>query len=1058
MHRLFYRLLMLLLLVAGSGQTTVEQPSGMLSAAQKYYDTANYEAALALAQQALEAAPQGDTLAGRCLLLLGDVFLETGNWDAAKEQFEAAKNIFIQKNGSENALTADAFNRLGACYFKKNDLQQAAAWYQKALQIRLRVFGEQHESIADSYNNLGNCAVNEGHYPKATALHQQALHIRQARLPENHPDLATSYNNLGNCAYLSGAFNSALEWFEKSRIIRQQVLGASHPKTAQVLNNLGNVHAALGHRDIAIQQYQQALDIRRQHFGPQHPSVASALENLGNLLFENHDYISALDCYRQAYAIQQGLQGETSVAAATLWHNIGLCYQYEGDYAKALEYHLAAGTVLTRSLDKNHPDMAGYYNNLGNTLAGIKSFAQATAAYQKALPILEAGQPVDYTNLALVYNNLGSVLLEQKQPEQALHCFNKAWKALEANTPATPESQAWCLKNKGEALVMLHDWEEAFQVFTQAMQLAAQADVATETAVLDTWAALLSQRGVQTVDTGLLYQALRVFDRSREKADGFQRSLFNPATRQRWLEIQFPAQVHALEACFLLWEKTGEPALLEKAFAIVERNKSIQLLEQLRQEQAARQAAIPDSLLEQERFWQTTLNLREKEWMANGAQGNAAASEALALARQSLLAVQHQMARDFPAYQQWKSSHQTTTLAAVQQQAQARGAAFLEYFVADSAIFVFVATPDRLQCLRLPRPPDLDSLVTTFRHSLQAYPTASGAMAATLSRRYIQSASALYAAIFAPVEQHVALPRRLTIVPDGVLSYLPFECLITAPVAEETQHKNHPYLLRRHCIGYAYSASQQQALLDRESIHLPHTLLAVAPTYASGRYGLNGLQNNQGEAVAVHALLGGKLLSGETATVPAFLREAGTYKILLLSMHGKASAAVGDLSYIAFSTTGDTTQNPFLYTRDLYAHSLPAELVVLSACETNVGAYRFGQGVISLAKGFFQAGAHSVAATLWSVDDARHAELMRLFLTRIKDGADKAEALHEAKLAYLQSHPHDEANPVFWGAVTVYGDTCPIPLHTIYPVWWLLAVVALAAAWVWWRFKVAKTA
>jgi CHAT domain-containing protein len=211
-------------------------------------------------------------------------------------------------------------------------------------------------------------------------------------------------------------------------------------------------------------------------------------------------------------------------------------------------------------------------------------------------------------------------------------------------------------------------------------------------------------------------------------------------------------------------------------------------------------------------------------------------------------------------------------------------------------------------------------------------------------------------------------------------------------------------------------------------------LLAFAPTYAPNRFGLRPLQNNQPEGEAVATLFQGDLLAGSAATVAAFLSQASQYRILLLAMHGKASSTVGELSYLAFSTTADTTQNPFLYARDLYAQSIPADLVVLSACETSVGTYRPGQGVISLAKAFFHAGARSVAATLWSVDDAKNAELMQSFFKNIKNGAYKDAALHQAKLAFLQSHPQDEAHPVYWAAVTAYGDMQPIQTERN---WWL---------------------
>lgn len=86
------------------------------------------------------------------------------------------------------------------------------------------------------------------------------------------------------------------------------------------------------------------------------------------------------------------------------------------------------------------------------------------------------------------------------------------------------------------------------------------------------------------------------------------------------------------------------------------------------------------------------------------------------------------------------------------------------------------------------------------------------------------------------------------------------------------------------------------------------------------------------------------------------------------------------------------------------------------------GSTRLGEGVISLAKGFFHAGARSIVATLWSVDDAKNAKLIRMFFENIRSGMAKDEALRRAKLRFLDELPHDEAHPVFWAATVANGD------------------------------------
>jgi len=1051
MPHLFHNLLIFLVLTTlffGTSQTVSPDQLNrrLLQQGRIMLDSAQYEQALQYGQQALEQCPPDEPAAGECLLLLGDVFLETGQWEAAYQQYNAALVIFRQKLGADHLFTAEAINHLGEYYYKKNDYVQAEIYYRQALKIRESALEPAHELVADGYNNLGNCRVSQGDYLAAVRWHEKALAIRQQTLPPNHPDLASSFNNLGNCAYYAGNFSSALGYFEKALTIRENAFGSDHPKTAQVLNNLGNVCAELGQQSRAVKYYRRALDIRLHRFGSQHPTVASTLENIADLYFDLGDYIAALDFFRQAHVIQRTMQGEQSAAAASLWHKIGLCYQYEGDFDRALAHHLAAEPGLLAVFGPAHPYLGGLYNNLGNCFSGKKNFPQAILYYDRALRIFQKANPVQYASIALIYNNLGTVFLEKNEAGRALSYFENALKSLQTNPEISVSEQAGSLKNQGLALERLNRWPEARSKFEQAMTLVNRADPISHTALLDTWATLLGRRGMRTDDTTLLRQSIAVFASTRQRSDSLQALLSNPASRQRWLELQFPAHTSAMEAYYYLWKKTGETGLLESAFALAERNKSLQLLEHLRKEQAEQFAGIPDSLLQQERYWSEELNRREKTLLAEQKTAeNQAAEMGVAEARQALAALIQQFEAHYPSYFRLKYDRRTATLAAIRQQVLQGDQALVEYFEADSVLFVFVITPGDFRCLRL-KSDSLQAQISGLRRSLQAYPEAGERAAIELAAAFSERAYSIQQAIFAPVQKAISLPRKLLIVPDGALAYLPFECLLIEQPTDNQQFKSHHYLLRDYCISYAYSATQQLALLQRPAGTLPKNLLAVAPVYAENKYGLRPLQNNRPEAEAVCALLDGDLRTGAAATAPGFLQEAGQYRILLLAMHGKASSTVGDLSYLAFSTTADSTENPFLYTRDLYTQSIPADLVVLSACETSVGEYRLGQGVISLARGFFQAGARSVAATLWSVDDARNAELMRLFFQQIKNGATKDEALYAAKIQFLQTHPHDEANPVYWAAVTAYGDMRAIELPQHNWVWFAGLVLLGAAA------------
>src|SRR5690349_18307714 len=126
MRNLLHFAVLLLLLLIASGQKAAEQTvAQLLAEARIRYDSAQYDRALQTGQKALELSAQGTTEHAECLLLLGDVFLETGDWEAARQQFLAALDIFKAQPGNPKLQMADAENRLGEYFYRKTDYKNA---------------------------------------------------------------------------------------------------------------------------------------------------------------------------------------------------------------------------------------------------------------------------------------------------------------------------------------------------------------------------------------------------------------------------------------------------------------------------------------------------------------------------------------------------------------------------------------------------------------------------------------------------------------------------------------------------------------------------------------------------------------------------------------------------------------------------------------------------------------------------------------------------------------------------------------------------------------------
>ncbi len=174
---------------------------------------------------------------------------------------------------------------------------------------------------------------------------------------------------------------------------------------------------------------------------------------------------------------------------------------------------------------------------------------------------------------------------------------------------------------------------------------------------------------------------------------------------------------------------------------------------------------------------------------------------------------------------------------------------------------------------------------------------------------------------------------------------------------------------------------------------------------------LHPLAKSNTEINAINNNIEGTTFIKETATKNNFLTRTNTSKIIHLATHADASSN----PWIAF-------RNTKLQAHELYTYQNNAELVVLSACNTSIGDIVYGEGVMSLARGFFYSGANTVVSSLWETNDKVTAEIMDSFYSHIKKGASKADALHQAKLDYINTSSLSKQSPYYWAPFILIGE------------------------------------
>ncbi|TDO02786.1 CHAT domain-containing protein [Sunxiuqinia elliptica] len=338
------------------------------------------------------------------------------------------------------------------------------------------------------------------------------------------------------------------------------------------------------------------------------------------------------------------------------------------------------------------------------------------------------------------------------------------------------------------------------------------------------------------------------------------------------------------------------------------------------------------------------------------------------------------------------------------------GEYIVRYTVAHENVYAYVIQNKDLSIVKLG---DRDSIllkVERYHETLK-----------TIQNNYQKQARALYDALIAPLELPLDEIRSLVVIPDNKLNFVPFETLVNPDT-------NLPLVA---VCPVSYSHGLRLWFRQKESIPKPEKqelFVAFAPNYSTSYMNsfaegnvtrgdrLHNIAGAAREAAHLAEAFDGQLYQGEYATKHHFLQEAIDYKIYHFAMH----ALIDESEHLNSSLVFHNDEH--LRYHELYGLFFPAELVVLSACNTGVGKLRSGEGLMSLSRALTYSGVRSSVYSLWEVPDKETSEIMISFYEYLKLGHPKSEALMLAKRNFLESNPLRN-HPFFWAGFVVNGNT-----------------------------------
>lgn len=506
------------------------------------------------------------------------------------------------------------------------------------------------------------------------------------------------------------------------------------------------------------------------------------------------------------------------------------------------------------------------------------------------------------------------------------------------------------------------------------------------------------------------------------------------------IEDAFPLFESGLEAAYQLYASTSDDSLIDLAFRYSEKSKSVLLLEALLEAKATQFANIPNDVLERESELKSEITYLEKQ-IKNSETDQSDQKDALFTLKEEYRQLVQKLEVDYKSYYDLKYNTTTVSLE-VSQKSLSKHQLLISYFYGNKAIYAIALNRGKKEMFRIPIDADLEANIKKVYQMLSDPKSDVMALGSDTYK--------IYELLLKPI-LNSGDQKKLIIIPDGLLNYLPFSALNTSPGGIR-------YLVENHAIGYVNSATLLSELEERQPKE--HTILAFAPSFDGtvsvsnpDRGKLLPLPNNKKEVEQILTSFHGRAYIDGEASLRNFKSQLASFGMVHLATHAIFDDTAPEYSYLAFAQNGNAAED-LLYVADLYNLQLDADLVTLSACESGIGDLKRGEGFLSLARGFFYSGAASIASTLWKINDASTTTLMTSFYKNLSKGEAKDVALQNAQIEFLDNNRDNAlSHPYYWSAFVISGNTLALSLPYNW-IWFILVtLVVLVSGFLYFKTK-----
>jgi len=845
--------------------------------------------------------------------------------------------------------------------------------------------------------------------------------------------------------------------FHRSGLLLEQLLDGDYLISGYQLalthNVLGFVYYETGHFWEAKDQYRLAEEHVPKSGPRAHQLRISIHLNLGIYYNDLGDYTNALEQNNEAVRLLNLIPewDETTLnKLSALLLNKGITLYLLGRYDEALRVLKECAQIKEAH---GHLYLGSAYFNLARTYLGLEDAEQCHRYYLKSMEQWSKEYDPDYYELANIYLHFGQFLTAREKPKLGFEYLQKALQNYQRNYGNIHPLTASCYETLARQCLDRSEFEEALDYLQMALHSAVgnfeDSDpfsnpemetseqslillriLATKTEVLAGIAAtrILADEKIKYLEAALATNLL-----SRELLQQIRNTYLSTESRIYLNSNQKDLYTAGIRINLELYNLTNLQIYSEDAFLTAAKGKSGELMFEMNSKEWLYLESLPDTtaiittgLKQQIDQLSNLIRMEEMKMNADSAR-LANWQEQLFHTRDSFNKHMEELYRDYPQLVHFESASMEFTIEQIRRNLK-RKETLVEYFISgpDSSgkeeLFIFVVTKNECHVCHSPVDSVFNKNLETITQNLHGF-----IPYLETRERFDSLKMALFGVYQAAVHPVIPLLKgeTLIIVPDEMLSYIPFDALITHHETDSiSNYAGASYLLYEYDISYMYN-SQLINHKHPRAWRFP-AVMAWLPGNTDASPGSFGNLKGAVEEVAdILELVKGRSIQ-ESLVKQDLINLLQEPDILHLAMHTLAAGNSGSSPYFILDTISDPLPTNQMHDYEINALQLSSPMVVLSSCETAGGQLYRGEGIMSLSRSFLQAGAPSVVHSLWPVEDAKSREIMVGFYGELKKGHAKSSALSRVKRQYLDQQPPFYSHPYYWAAFQITGDSSAV--------------------------------